>query len=218
MKPAAVAVVAFVLSITAACQRAYYGAWETVGVHKRDILVDRVEEARDDQEQAKQQFTSALEQFRSVVEFEGGELDEKYNTLSRELSRSKAAAEDVKDRIDAIESVADALFEEWEDELDEYANEHFRRASEEQLDVTRDRYERMIDVMGKAEATMAPVLAAFRDQVLFLKHNLNARAIASIQDDAADLQSDIESLIHEMQRSIDEANEFIASMSAEPGA
>lgn len=197
------------------CKSTYYGAWEAVGVHKRDILVDRVEKARDDQEEAKEQFTSALEQFRSVVQVDGGELDEKYQTLSKELDRSEDAAEDVRDRIDAIESVATALFKEWEAELDDYSSDSLRRASEDQLDETRDRYEEMIEVMRKAEATMEPVLAAFRDQVLFLKHNLNARAIASIQNEANDLQSDIEALIHEMQRSIDEANDFIQSMSAE---
>lgn len=197
------------------CKSTYYGAWEAVGVHKRDILVDRVEKARDDQEEAKEQFTSALEQFRSVVQVDGGELDEKYQTLSKELDRSEDAADDVRDRIDAIESVATALFKEWEAELDDYSSDSLRRASEDQLDETRDRYEEMIEVMRKAEATMEPVLAAFRDQVLFLKHNLNARAIASIQNEANDLQSDIEALIHEMQRSIDEANDFIQSMSAE---
>lgn len=199
-----------------ACKSAYFGAWETVGVHKRDILVNRVEKARDDQEEAKEQFTTALEQFKSVVQVDGGELEEKYNKLKRELDRSEDAADDVSGRIDSVESVATALFKEWEGELDDYTNDSLRRASERQLDETRTRYDQMIEVMRKAEATMEPVLSAFRDQVLFLKHNLNARAIASIQDTANDLQSDIEALIQEMQRSIDEANSFIQSMSAEP--
>lgn len=201
--------------LSTGCKSAYYGAWETVGVHKRDILVDRVEKARDDQQEAKEQFTTALEQFKSVVQINGGELEAKYNSLKQELDRSEAAADDVRDRIDSVESVAAALFKEWEGELDDYTNDNLRRASEAQLDDTRDRYDQMIEVMRKAEATMEPVLAAFRDQVLFLKHNLNARAIASIQDTASDLQSDIEALIKEMQRSIDEANAFIQSMSAD---
>ena len=45
------------------CQSAYYAAWEKLGVEKRDILVDRVEDAKDAQEQAQQQFASALEEF-----------------------------------------------------------------------------------------------------------------------------------------------------------
>lgn len=209
---------AFLLALAAAgCQSTYYGAWESLGVHKRDILVERVEKARDDQQQAKEQFTSALEQFRSVVEVGASDLEDKYDTLREELDESEDAARDVRSRIDAIESVATALFEEWEAELDDYTSESLRRSSEQQLRATGEKYDTMITAMRGAEASMEPVLAAFRDQVLYLKHNLNARAIASIQDNAVDLQNDIEALIEQMQRSIDEANEFIESMSAEPG-
>ena len=50
-----------------ACSTAYYSALEKVGIEKREILVDRVEDARDAQEDASEQFASALDQFRSVV-------------------------------------------------------------------------------------------------------------------------------------------------------
>jgi hypothetical protein len=59
---------------------------------------------------------------------------------------------------------------------------------------------------------MPPVLSAMKDQVLFLKHNLNAQAVASIQGTAEGIRRDIESLIKEMQASIDEANAFIDEM------
>ena len=44
-----------VLFSTNACQKAYYSTMEKFGVHKRDIMVDRVGEARDSQEEAKEQ-------------------------------------------------------------------------------------------------------------------------------------------------------------------
>jgi hypothetical protein len=50
----------------AGCQSAYYKTMETFGYHKREILVDRVEDARDSQEEAKEQFQSALEKFSAV--------------------------------------------------------------------------------------------------------------------------------------------------------
>ncbi len=151
----------------------------------------------------------------SVVEVNGSDLQSKYDTLRSELDDSEDAASDVRGRIDSIESVAEALFDEWETELEEYTSDDLRRTSEQQLRETRSRYEQMIAAMRRAEATMEPVLATFRDQVLFLKHNLNARAIAAIQDSAAELESDIEMLIEQMQRSIDEANAFIDTMVAQ---
>jgi hypothetical protein len=66
--------------------------------------------------------------------------------------------------------------------------------------------------MKAAEAKMDPVLAAFKDQVLFLKHNLNARAIASLQDTVGRVESDVQRLVAEMEASINEANTFIQQM------
>ncbi|MFG0329188.1 MAG: DUF2959 domain-containing protein [Phycisphaerales bacterium] len=208
----------FVISalVASGCKSMYYGAMEAVGVHKREILVDRVEEARDEQEEAKDQFRTALVAFTEVTEFEGGELEAAYKRLNAEYERAESEAEDVRDRIDSIESVAEALFDEWERELDEYESDKLRRSSERSLEATRDRYESLIRAMRRAEEKMDPVLAAFRDQTLFLKHNLNARAIASLEGDLDELEDDIDALIREMEASIAEANEFIDAMGVAP--
>jgi len=194
------------------CQSAYYGAWEKLGVHKRDILVERVQKARDSQESAKVQFTDALEQFRSVVKIDGGNLAAKYDKLKSELDSSQARADDVSKRIESVKAVSDALFKEWESELDQYQNPDLRQASERELQNTRTRYDQLIAAMERAESKMKPVLVAFNDQVLFLKHNLNARAIASLQGVSISLEKEINILIEDMNRSIDEANAFIKDM------
>lgn len=197
------------------CKSAYYGTMEAFGYEKRDILVDRVEEARDEQEQAKTQFTSALDQFKAVIDFEGDDLEAMYKELDRGYKKSKRAASDVGDKIDKVESVAEALFAEWEEELNAYNSEELRTISAKRLDETRSRYEQLIGAMERAESTIPPVLSSMQDQVLFLKHNLNAQAIASIQGTAQGIQKDIQSLITEMQKSIDEANAFINQMGGE---
>jgi len=185
---------------------------ETFGYAKREQLVDKVESARDGQEAAKKQFESALAEFMSVTGAEVGELEERYTALKREYDRSESKADAVRSRIKEVERVAAALFKEWESELAQYSSDELRRASEQQLEETRGMYDRLVNVMKAAEATMDPVLAAFKDQVLFLKHNLNARAIASLQGNSAQLKSDIESLVREMEAAIAEADSFIDSM------
>jgi chromosome segregation ATPase len=186
---------------------------EKLGYQKRDILVDRVEDARDTQQEAKDQFQSALEQFGTVVNFRGGELEEKYNKLSGELKQCESKAEAVSNRIAAVEDVAEALFDEWQAELTQYSNANLRRSSQRQLDQTRKRYQQLIGAMKRAETKIDPVLAAFRDQVLFLKHNLNAQAIASLHQEMVSVEADIASLIKEMEASIAEADGFIKAMS-----
>ena len=205
----------FIAMFLLGCQSAYYKTMETFGYHKRDILVDRVEDARDAQQDAKEQFKSALEKFSEVVDFRGGKLEEKYKQLKTELEKSESKAKAVKKRIADVESVAKALLDEWNTELDQYTNENLRRSSEQKLVQTRQRYSQLIVAMKRADAKVDPVLLVFRDQVLFLKHNLNAQAIASLHDELVSVEADITSLIKEMEVSIAEANAFIQAMGKE---
>ena len=194
------------------CASAGIAVREKLGYAKREQLVDRVEETRDAQESAKAQFATTLEELKSLTGFEDRELEGAYSRLRRELERSESRADRVQDRIDSVERVGGALFEEWEAELDEYTTESLRRASESQLVETRDRYERVVAAMRRAESKMEPVLAAFRDQVLFLKHNLNARAVASMDRTVVELEGEIARLISDMESSIAEANSFLDEM------
>lgn len=189
---------------------------KVLGQAKRDQLVNRVEEARDEQEQAKQQFRSALDEFLAVTNAGSDpsvkELETRYRSLEREYERSKDAADDVRGRIRAVENVAGALFSEWSKELALYNDAQMRSQAERQLRDTRRQYDDLLQAMKDAEARMDPVLRAFQDQVLFLKHNLNARAIASLGGTARQIQSDVQRLIREMEASINQANEFINQM------
>lgn len=196
----------------AGCQSAYYAAWEKVGVEKRDILVDRVENAKESQEDAQEQFSSALEEFSALINFDGGELEDVYNELNGQFEDSQAAADEVNARIDKVESVAEALFDEWEDELEKYQNDSLKRDSANKLRETRRRYETMIKAMRKAESRMAPILTAFQDNVLYLKHNLNASAIGALQGELNEIQGDVQQLIQEMNAAIAESDAFINTL------
>jgi hypothetical protein len=198
------------------CQSAYYTTLEKLGYHKRDILVSRVQDARDSQQEAKEQFASALDKFTSVVQVQGGELQDKYNQLKAEFDQSEAHAETVRQRIRAVEDVAEALFDEWQAELAQYSNARLRRASARQLAQTRQHYEPLIGAMKRAEAKIEPVLAVFQDQVLFLKHNLNAQAIASLQQELVSVETDVAALVRDMEASIAEADAFLKTMEAPP--
>lgn len=194
------------------CAGAYYNAMEKIGIPKREILVDRVGEAREAQQDAKEQFASALEQFLAVTKVPTTDLQATYERMNAEFKRSEAQAKEVRERIDAIDSVAKALFEEWNVELSQYANASMRASSERQMKATKDRYSALMRVMHQAADRMNPVLDAFRDQTLYLKHNLNAQAIAALDDTSRDLQRDISRLIADMEKSIKEADAFISSM------
>jgi Protein of unknown function (DUF2959) len=199
------------------CQTAYYETMEKLGYPKRDLLVRDVEKARDAQQEAKEQFKSALDRFTKTLDIEGGELQEKYETLNTEYERSEAKAKAVRKRVASVEDVSEALFAEWHDELKQYSSSALRKKSQEQLTQTRTQYAQLIKAMKRAEAKMDPVLAKFKDQVLFLKHNLNAQAIASLKGELVTVEGNINALIKDLNASIQEADSFIAAMPKNSG-
>lgn len=199
----------------AGCESAYYGAMEKIGFHKRDILVDRVEAAAESQQAAKEQFASAFERFSSVVTVQPSELRDTYEELNAAFEDAEERADEVHDRIEAVESVSEALFEEWRGEAEQIGNAQLRASSRRQLARSEARYERLMRAMRAAEARMDPVLDTFRDYVLYLKHNLNAQAVASLEGEVAGVESDVSSLIRDMEASIGEARAFIDSMDIE---
>ncbi|WP_417356923.1 DUF2959 domain-containing protein [Gallaecimonas pentaromativorans] len=202
------------LLLLTGCQSAYYATMEKVGIHKRDILSDRVEAAGEAQEEAQQQFKDALEHFRAVVKVDGGDLEDRYDDLSAQYDAAEQSAKNVTERINAVQDVAEALFDEWQDELDQYSSPTLRAASAKTLSDTKARYQRLIKAMRKAEAKMPPVLAKFHDQVLFLKHNLNARAIGSLKGELGSIEQQVSNLVSEMQKAISESERFIQQLNS----
>ena len=207
-----IASMAALLVLLSACETAYYSGWEKLGKHKRDLLVDRIEDTQESQEQAQEEFADALEQFRSVVEFDGGDLEATYEKLNAEYEDSAEAAAEIAGNINRVEDVAEDLFNEWEDEIAQISNANLRRDSQRIRRDTRKQYDGLLKSMRTAEATVEPVLTTLKDHVLYLKHNLNARAISSLKGELSAINTDVDRLISAMQKSIDESRAFIAGM------
>jgi len=187
-------------------------SYDTFYQEPRDVLVKRVESARDEQVETAEEFKTALERFKEVTQFDGGDLEKKFNKLNSAFEKSESAAKRVTQRVDRVTTAANTLLKEWRNELDEYHDPKIRRNANIQFDETRLHAERLIAAMRKAEKKTEPVLNAFRDQVLFVKHNLNTQAISSLSQESAIIEKDVENLIQEMEASIAEAEAFINSM------
>lgn len=198
--------------LLSACSTMYLEGLEKVGIPKRDVMVYRVEKARDTQQETKEQFKSALEQFTAATRFDGGDLEATYKRLNDTYEASLSKSEEIKSRIADIESVSTALFDEWKQEITQYSNPTMKQNSQKKLDATQVHYRQLIASMKQAEAKIQPVLTVFHDQVMYLKHNLNARAIASLKGELGNIQSDVSALVASMEKSINEANAFISTM------
>jgi chromosome segregation ATPase len=206
-----VSIAAILLTVTG-CSSAYYAVWQKLGYEKRDILVSRVEEARDDQTKAKEQFKSTLDQFKELTNFDGGKLEEEYRKLKSSYDECVDRAKAVSSKITSVDKVASAMFDEWNTELSQYHDDSLRAASQQKLDDSRARYAQLLAAMRNSESKMQPVLDAFQDRVHFLRDNLNAAAISSLQNTSAGISTDVQNLIKDMDASINEANAFIDNM------
>lgn len=194
---------------TTGCRSAYYAAYEKFGVYKRDLLKKRVIEARDGQQGAQKEFRDALTQLKEITHFEGGEAEKAYRQLKSEYDDCAQQAETVRRRIRAVESVAKDMFAEWDKENAEIQTPSLRESSRRELVATRQRYDELHAALVAAEQSMTPVLNQFNDYVLYLKHNLNAQAIASLQGESANIQTEISRLIDQMNQSIARADAFV---------
>ena len=200
------------LLLLSGCASVQYSALEKVGVYKRDILVDRVEDAQQAQRVAKDEVTAAYEQFKSLLGVDGGDLERTYNKLKSAVDDTRDSVRNVDDRIAAIERVAGDLFAEWRDELKQYSSDSLRRSSEQKLRDTQARYQTMLKSMQTARARIDPVLQVFEDRVLFLKHNLNARAVSALKNEVGGIEGKVDVLIRDMEAAIAEADQFIRAM------
>jgi F0F1-type ATP synthase membrane subunit b/b' len=196
----------------AACNTVYYAAWEKLGYEKRDLLKSSVKAARGEQKEAGEEFQDALTQLQKLTGYRGGNLESAYNRFKGEYEDCEAQATAVRNEIREVDTVARDLFREWEREIRQYESASLAADSRRKLADTRSRFEQLSSSLHAAESTMEPVLRQFRDQVLYLKHNLNAAAVGSLRGKADTIQGDIQRLLAQMNRSIAEADRFIQTL------
>ena len=198
----------------AGCTSSYYKAMKTFGREKRDILVSRVKDSKKDQQQAKEQIKTTLESFQELTGFQGGSLEKNYKKLDGEYEKAADSAQKLHNRIGSIDQVSSDLFKEWQKEIDGMQNKKLKAQSAVMLRQSRLSEAAYVKSMRQTEARMTPVITAFHDQVTFLKHNLNARAIGSLKGTSTQMSTDVDVLMISIDGSMAQADALIASLNA----
>ncbi|MFN2437281.1 MAG: DUF2959 family protein, partial [Desulfotignum sp.] len=171
-----------------------------------------VADVKDSQTAAKEEFTDALTQIQALYDFDGGELERVYKKIKSSYEDCRSRSEQIETRIAKVKTVGRDLFAEWDAEITEIQDPELTAASRRSKADTQARFRKLEAAMDKSARAMAPVLAKLNDMVLFLKHNLNARAVGALGKEALSIETDIDALIEDMNRAIAEADQFIAHM------
>jgi hypothetical protein len=195
-----------------ACSSVYYGAWEQLGREKRELLRSHVEDVQEEQQATGEQFQDALERLRAVYGSSGSELEQRYDALRAEYEDAEERAGALRGRIARARTTAGDLFEEWEDEIGTMQDAALARRSRGQLQATRQRWRSLDAAMERAERSMDPVLVRLRDQVLAMKHSLNAQALGTLEGEVGAIDRDVDALVADLRRSIAEADAFLAAL------
>ena len=210
-------ILTFIISLSfSSCARkmreAKYNAYELVGIEKRDLFKREVKNVKEEQEETGEAFKDALTRLKEMYNFEGGDLEKQHAKLKSSYEEAREEAGDLNGRIKNVNDVAGDLFAEWKKEIAEISASDLQKKSKTQLNQTKERFKALQTQMAGAQKKIDPVLTKLKDQVLFLKHNLNAKAIVGLKAESADIETDIQSLIKEVEEASKEADQFIKSL------
>lgn len=189
-----------------AAKNTIYSAYETVGIEKRDLFKRRVDSVREDQSQASESFQSVYDRLKELYAHDGGQLERQYRRLESEFESSKSRSGDVKESFAQLETVAQDLFDEWEREIQQIQTASLKSKSRQRLNQTKSQFEKFRSSLKTSIKKMDPVLAQLQDQVLYLKHNLNAKAIGTLEKEKLRIEKDVEILLKDLQKSIESAD------------
>lgn len=191
------------------CSTAYYSAMEKIGREKRDILLDNVEDVQDSQTKAQAEFKDALTKIKELYSFDGGKLETFYDELKDSYEDCDSRARQINKRINDVKEVAGDLFKEWESEIALMNDVKLKNNSKRSLRDAKIKYQKLESIMIKSTKGMNPVLVKLKDYVLYLKHNLNAKAVGSLSGEVVSIEKEVAELISDMNVSIREAENFI---------
>ncbi len=202
-------IAAALLFFAAGCTSAYYSAMETLGKEKRHLLKDNVEDVQESQTKAQEEFKDALTKIKELYNFDGGNLEDFYSRLKSSYEDCEDRAGQIEKRIAKVETVAQDLFSEWQTEINQISDTKLKSASRASLADAKTKYRKLDAAMKQSTKNMYPVLAKLKDYVLYLKHNLNARAVGTLSGEILSIEKEVGTLIADMNLSITEAEHFI---------
>ena len=179
------------------CSQIYYSTWEMLGKQKRDLLRDNVEELSSDQKEVQEEVEDALTRLRTLY----GSPPEKLTQVYDDLKSDYDSAND--------------LFSEWDAEIGRLKTPKYKQDSRHKLLQTKQKYAKLETSVRKAEKGLTPVLAALEEQVIYLKHNLNAQALGGIQGELRSIESEIKTLSTALQTSLKESQSFVNTLNTD---
>lgn len=177
----------------------------------QEDLVESVHEAGLEVDEARGDFGEAFRLYQRLTAPQAAELEDLSEAFEDALETCQARARRLTKRLDAVQRENDELVEDWRAELQQFSGETLRKKSETMLQETHARSKRVLDALTRVQERMQPVVLKLQDYALFFHHNLNARAIATLQDTYKDFDAEFRALEGEFGKARTEVDAFLAA-------
>ncbi len=198
---------------TTSCEPRSYRIWEFLGWEKREILSSEVENVGENQKEIKEDFQSIYERIKTEYDYERDEIDDLYDQLKSDYEKAKNKADRIKASSKKIRQIAKALFAEWEEEAMAISNKNYRKDSLVKLRQAQARFKHLSASLHRSESQLDRVLVQLNDQVLYLKHNLNAKSLALFESEIKLVKNEIDELIKAIEKTIQYSQTFKHTLS-----
>jgi cell division septum initiation protein DivIVA len=178
------------------------GALAQQGFRQTDRLMSRAENSARAIEDTKGELQRTLEAYNSMFDGSAKNPRRAYQISLRGVERSEKRVGDIQKRLNEMQIEADKYFADWTTSLDAIINQDLRRRSEARRDETRAGYDNIHQAALKAVAEYETFIGNFRDQLMFLGHDLNPSSISSLKEDAGKLNGEAAQLFSEADGSL----------------
>jgi len=207
------AVALALLSLTATACQALGGSPLLFGGSDtpQEDLVDSVRAADEEAVEARTDFDAAFALYQRVTTPQAAELDDLADDFADAIESCRERFEDLATRRTKVDEEATTLFQGWNEELGRYSLELMREKSAAMLADTEKRTERVTKALERLQTRMEPVVKKLEDYALFFHHNLNPRAIATLEDTYKDFDAEYRALVSELEKTRAEITQFLAN-------
>jgi hypothetical protein len=176
----------------------------------QEDLVARARGAEKDIQEARADFAAASQLYQRLSSPQAVELEKLSGEFEDAVETCEDRAEDMADRIEAIREETVGLVKDWTEELARFSSDAVRKKSEAQMRDTEAYAQRLIAALERLQGRVQPVLLKLQDYELFFEHNLNARAIATLQDTYKDFDNEFRAFESELGKAQGEITAFLA--------
>jgi len=195
------------------CQAVYLGTLEQFGFEKREILYERIETAGESIVVLEQRLDETFAVYREAINQEGGNLLSSQKRFSNFYDKTEDAASEFDSRIEKVQAVANAMFEEWNSETGEIIDAELRRKSRSNYTRALAHYGNLLRSMRAVQAETDPILTRLRDHVLFMKLNLHPGAYAPLRKTEDEFLASAEAVSLTMKATYEEVQSFLRIVS-----